>query len=302
MSDRSVYEFGGYRVEPFNDRLIHDGRTIDLTQKASETLLALVRQPDVLLTKEDLLATVWRGTAVEENNLTQQVSALRRLLAPGGADVFIQTVPRRGYRFTGPVRIAPLSRPARSDGNRNEPAAAADTSARPTPRPRFAPLLVSAALVVAAVGGIAMIGAWPEGSMVSSESQKALERGTEWEWRSRALLKLGRGEEAIQALGQVAFAPHATTLERAVQQGGAAAGVRALLEVTGNWDARVEDSWRRAPWRAWLGDTDGALEELETAYRMRNYNLIYIAVDPMYDNIRSEPRFRRIVADMGLTR
>ena len=121
-----------------------------------------------------------------------------------------------------------------------------------------------------------------------------------WQWRSRALFQLGRGEDAIRALAQVTFRDHAAALERAVVEGGAERGLRELLAVTGDWQARFAQSWRRAPWRALLGDTDGALEELERAYQRRNYNLIYLPVDPVYDGIRSQPRFQAILQRMGL--
>jgi DNA-binding winged helix-turn-helix (wHTH) protein/Tfp pilus assembly protein PilF len=125
-----------------------------------------------------------------------------------------------------------------------------------------------------------------------------------WQWRSRSLFQLGRGQEAIRALAQVTFREHAATLERAVAEGGAdegaERGLRELLAITGDWQARFAQSWRRAPWQALLGDADGALEELERAYQRRNYNLIYLAVDPVYDRIRSQPRFQAILRGMGL--
>jgi DNA-binding winged helix-turn-helix (wHTH) protein/tetratricopeptide (TPR) repeat protein len=121
-----------------------------------------------------------------------------------------------------------------------------------------------------------------------------------WEWRSRALLQTGRTVEGVHALSRVAFAEHAATLERAVNSEGAAGGLRALLDVTGDWRARVEQSWRRAPWQMHLGNHDAALDELERAYEHRNYNLMYLAVDPVYDPIRSHPRFQAILHGMGL--
>jgi DNA-binding winged helix-turn-helix (wHTH) protein/Tfp pilus assembly protein PilF len=121
------------------------------------------------------------------------------------------------------------------------------------------------------------------------------------EWRSRALMQLGRGEEAIRALAQDAFAIHAGDLERAVKVGGTHGGLRRLLEITDDWQARNEQSWRRALWRAWLGDTELAIEELEHAYAFRNYNLVYVAVDPAFDAIRSASRFQAILRGMGLS-
>jgi DNA-binding winged helix-turn-helix (wHTH) protein/Tfp pilus assembly protein PilF len=121
-----------------------------------------------------------------------------------------------------------------------------------------------------------------------------------WEWRSRALFQLGRGEEGVKAMAQVAFADQSLMLDAAVREGGADAGLRALLAVTGDWRNQREQAWRRAPWRALLGDREGALEELERAYELRNVNLLYIAVDPVFDAIRDEPRFQAILRGMGL--
>lgn len=121
-----------------------------------------------------------------------------------------------------------------------------------------------------------------------------------WQWRSRALFQMGRGPEAIRALAQVTFRDHAAALERAVVEGGAESGLRELLVITGDWQARFAQSWRRAPWQALLGNADGALEELERAYQRRNYNLMYVAVDPVYDGIRNHPRFQAILHKMGL--
>jgi DNA-binding winged helix-turn-helix (wHTH) protein/tetratricopeptide (TPR) repeat protein len=125
------------------------------------------------------------------------------------------------------------------------------------------------------------------------------ERGP-WEWRSKALFQLGRGEEAVKALAQVAFAEYSLQLDAAVREGGRDAGLRALLDLTGDWRSEREQAWRRGPWRALLDDTDGALSELETAYELRNVNLVYIGTDPVFDKIRDHPRFQKILRGMGL--
>lgn len=122
-----------------------------------------------------------------------------------------------------------------------------------------------------------------------------------WEWKSKALFQLGRGPEAIKAMAQEAFRDHSATLEAAVRSGGAAAGLQALLTATDNPPVRAEQSWRRIAWRALLNDDDGALDELDEAYALRNVNLMYAAVDPAYDHIRAHPRFQRVLAGMGLT-
>jgi DNA-binding winged helix-turn-helix (wHTH) protein/TolB-like protein/Tfp pilus assembly protein PilF len=102
----SVYEFGSFRLETTERRLLRDGRPLHLQPKAFDTLLALVQNNGHLLTKDELLNLVWREeTFVEENNLTQQIYALRKVLGQkaDGQD-YIETVPRQGYRFTNEVR------------------------------------------------------------------------------------------------------------------------------------------------------------------------------------------------------
>jgi DNA-binding winged helix-turn-helix (wHTH) protein/Tfp pilus assembly protein PilF len=121
-----------------------------------------------------------------------------------------------------------------------------------------------------------------------------------WQWRSKALFQLGRREEAIKALVEVTFAGASSQLDAAVRQGGAPAALRTLVDITGDWGGRTEHALRRSHWRALLGDADGALTDLESAYELRNGNLLYIGMDPVYDGIRDHPRFQRILAGMGL--
>ena len=99
-----VYEFGPYRLEPREHRLVRDGRSISLTGKAFETLKVLVERHGMLVTKQELMAAVWPEITVEENNLDRNISTLRKALgdSPTGYQ-FIETVPRKGYRFVAPV-------------------------------------------------------------------------------------------------------------------------------------------------------------------------------------------------------
>jgi hypothetical protein len=110
----------------------------------------------------------------------------------------------------------------------------------------------------------------------------------------------GTRRRGLRAPAEGAFAEHSLRLDAAVRLGGRDAGLQTLLDVTGDWRSHREQAWRRAPWRALLDDTEGALAELETAYALRNVNLLYIAIDPVYDKIRQHPRFQKIVDGMGL--
>ncbi len=99
-----LYEFGKFRVDT-NERLLFDGReTISLTPKAFDTLLLLVENSGHVLSKEEIMGRVWAESFVEENNLAQNISILRKTLGEGvGGAKFIETVSKRGYRFVAPV-------------------------------------------------------------------------------------------------------------------------------------------------------------------------------------------------------
>ena len=100
---RHFYEFGRFRVDPNERLLLRDGQPLPLPPKVFDTLLVLVQNSRHLLTKEELMNKIWADTFVEANNLTQYVSTLRRTLNREG-DQYIETVPRRGYRFAAEVR------------------------------------------------------------------------------------------------------------------------------------------------------------------------------------------------------
>ena len=111
MSTRSphLYEFGPYRLDTAEQRLSRDGEPLPLTPKAFETLLALVERSGHLVKKDELMKVVWADAFVEESNLTNYVYALRKLLGQGeNGRSYIETVPKRGYRFTALVKELPL--------------------------------------------------------------------------------------------------------------------------------------------------------------------------------------------------
>jgi DNA-binding winged helix-turn-helix (wHTH) protein/Tfp pilus assembly protein PilF len=470
----TAYEFGDYWFEPFNARLICQGRVIPLTAKGTELLRQLVERPDLLVTKEALMAAVWPDTAVDENNLNQQISLLRKTLGRDREQELIETVPRRGYRFVAPVRkIEALPATLSADAT-GRTASAERRSWFPFSRVLGRPLwIVTAAAVVTLATAVVLTRQSGEQRRLIDESERAFERGeallaqgnaqaavaalqraiggnpnharayerlahalnkysskgavvappkrspsveaaarsvaidpqcagcrgtlglylvthdwqwsaaeeqfreairlapdltsvrpayallliatgrlTEalqqvdvalakepfhvgwqsirasilyadrrfegaiaaadrvlaiddqqrdaWEWRSRALFRLGRGEEAMKALTKVAFRSHAGAVELTARTSGTEAGLRELLRITGGWNDRTEQSWRRAPWLLMLNDVEGALDELQLAYDTRKYHMLYLGVDPVYDAIRDHPRYQKLLADMGL--
>ena len=104
MSNLSKCQFGPFEFDVRERLLLREGRPIPLTPKAFDLLATLVEQPGRLLTKEDLLRTVWPDTFVEEANLAYNIFALRKALGDSAEHaLYIQTVPKQGYRFTATV-------------------------------------------------------------------------------------------------------------------------------------------------------------------------------------------------------
>jgi DNA-binding winged helix-turn-helix (wHTH) protein/Tol biopolymer transport system component len=97
------YEFANFRIDGDLCALLQDGRTVPLTPKAFDTLLLLVENRGRLLEKELMMQRLWPDAVVEEANLANNISLLRKVL--GDRADAIQTVPRRGYRFVGDVRV-----------------------------------------------------------------------------------------------------------------------------------------------------------------------------------------------------
>jgi TolB-like protein/DNA-binding winged helix-turn-helix (wHTH) protein/cytochrome c-type biogenesis protein CcmH/NrfG len=105
MQEGHFYEFGDFRMDLDAGVLQRQGQRVPLTPKVFETLRVLVERHGRLVSRDDLVAKVWPDTFVEEGNLASNISVLRRALgdAPDGRN-YIETIPKRGYRFTAEVR------------------------------------------------------------------------------------------------------------------------------------------------------------------------------------------------------
>ena len=100
-----AFEFGPYRLEVEERLLLRGAEVIHLTPKAFDTLALLVRRSGHLLSKDEFIRELWPDAHVEENNLAQYISLLRRTLENGvEGSAYIETVPRAGYRFVAAVR------------------------------------------------------------------------------------------------------------------------------------------------------------------------------------------------------
>jgi DNA-binding winged helix-turn-helix (wHTH) protein/TolB-like protein len=103
--DECLYDFGSFRMNALKRQLLRGGEVVPLASKAFNTLLILVRRHGETVTKDELMDAVWCDTAVEENNLTQQISTLRKRLGEhAGENSFIATIPGQGYSFIAPVK------------------------------------------------------------------------------------------------------------------------------------------------------------------------------------------------------
>ena len=108
MSDTQsqIYEFGEFRLDTGRRVLLRAGEQVTLTPKVFDTLVFLVKRGGFVLQKEELMQAIWPDTVVEENNLNQHISTLRRVLGEGrGENRFIATLPGKGYRFIADVDI-----------------------------------------------------------------------------------------------------------------------------------------------------------------------------------------------------
>ncbi len=102
--DSGQYEFGGYRLDAQSRTLFREGDHVALPPKVAELLAALVQAAGKALTREHLLRLLWRDTVVEEGSLTSHISMLRKALGKGPeGEEFIETLPKRGYRFVASV-------------------------------------------------------------------------------------------------------------------------------------------------------------------------------------------------------
>jgi Tol biopolymer transport system component/DNA-binding winged helix-turn-helix (wHTH) protein len=98
-----IYEFGPYRLDAAERLLLRDGEVIQLQPKVFDLLLALVERHGRLLEKDELMRVVWPDAIVEEANLANNISILRKALSENG-ERFIETMPKRGYRFVAAVK------------------------------------------------------------------------------------------------------------------------------------------------------------------------------------------------------
>ena len=155
------HDFGPFRVDASRRLLLRDGDPVALTPKAFDILMVLLRNADRIVEKDELMKLVWPNTVVEENNLTRNVSSLRKALEEGPTDRrFIVTIPGRGYQFAAEVPLmAPESeivfeRHARAEVRIEEETDEAPTlpKLKPAARSRVVLIIGVSALTLTALG------------------------------------------------------------------------------------------------------------------------------------------------------
>jgi Tol biopolymer transport system component/DNA-binding winged helix-turn-helix (wHTH) protein len=119
-----LYVFGDWCLDPAERQLLHNGTPVPLTPKVFETLLLLVENAGRLVAKEEFMKRVWPDAFVEDLALAQNISQIRKSLSGNGA--MIETVPKRGYRFTAAVQV--LAAPESKRGNASAAASAGSSS------------------------------------------------------------------------------------------------------------------------------------------------------------------------------
>ena len=158
---KHLYTFNGFLLDTGERVLLRDGQAVPVPPKVLEVLLELVKNHGHIVEKEDLLKRVWPETFVEESAIAQSIFTLRKLLGDiAEGHGYIETVPRRGYRFVAPVEELRDEPPA--------PVKTPDQSAVAAPRNRFLFLRIASA-AVALIVVVAGYFLWPRSAHLASE-------------------------------------------------------------------------------------------------------------------------------------
>lgn len=135
--ENPVYRFRGFELQPSERRLLGEGKPIALTPKVFDTLVLLVERAGHVVSKDELMQLLWPRGYVDESNLTKHIWLIRRALGDEDHNSrFIETVPKRGYRFVAPVTRGSETAPAPAESSAapvEAPAAGHRTLTAPTP-------------------------------------------------------------------------------------------------------------------------------------------------------------------------
>jgi DNA-binding winged helix-turn-helix (wHTH) protein/TolB-like protein len=209
----SAYEFGEFRLDTSSRRLFRSGEHVPLTPRVFDALLHLVGNPGRLLEKEELLAAIWPGVSVEENNLGQAISRIRAALGESpGDNRYIVTVPGRGYRFVGQVRISSQREDATAPTSDSGSMADADSRTSPPLPVKSGPGAPNRRITLLLAGALALTAGAMIYGYVSSRRETRHERVTSLAvlpFKPLGLdgrdepLELGMAEAVIRRLGSI---------------------------------------------------------------------------------------------------
>jgi DNA-binding winged helix-turn-helix (wHTH) protein/TolB-like protein/tetratricopeptide (TPR) repeat protein len=284
-----ICQFHGYRLDMVRRQLVDpDGVPVQLMPKAIETLVHLVLNAGQTVTKDQLLRTVWPDTVVEENNLTQNISALRRAFGEKlGEHRFIVTIPGRGYRFVAPV--TPVNRAAQT-----EPVPA------DSPLRRWAAIgTVAVVVIVVAVAAVAVVRRMSVGEVQAPpfpQTIAILPFKPVVEGQRNEAMELGMADSLIMELSR---SPHlivrpfnSTRRFAAVDQDPLAAGRQLAVEAVVDGTVQIADDRVRASARLlrtadgrqlWAGKFDEQFSnifEVQDAIAQRVAGALQIRLNP----------------------
>jgi TolB-like protein/DNA-binding winged helix-turn-helix (wHTH) protein len=197
----TAYEFGDFRVDVLKRSLLlrAEGRPLPVSARAFDTLLFFVEHPGELLDKSTLIAAIWPKVVVEENNLNEHISALRRLLGERPEEHrFIVTVPGRGYRFVATVHPVMQDTSAAAQAATPVPSAVNPALSMATCPP--APVPNAETPAAAVPGGPAGVTQPPVGSSSAAANTPSRARKFYWAW--------SLGAAAVVAVGAVGYIMH----------------------------------------------------------------------------------------------
>jgi DNA-binding winged helix-turn-helix (wHTH) protein/TolB-like protein len=239
MEKGQLYGFGRFLLDPSGRKLLRSDEPVPLTPRVFDTLVALVSAHGRVVSKEELLGTVWRDVFVEDNNLSQSISALRKALGDdGNGNRYVATVPRKGYSFVAQVAELPRSPVdgGAADASESSPSLSR-ASERRVPWRRFG--LAAAVLLCAVAGALWSVrarreaGAIPRIGSIAVLPLKELPRPRREEYLGLALAdslitRLGRiGRLSVRPTGAVR--PYGADAQDAVSAG-RALSVEAVLD------------------------------------------------------------------------
>jgi DNA-binding winged helix-turn-helix (wHTH) protein len=101
----TIYEFDSFQLIPGEDLLLRHGEAVPVNHKAFRVLCLLIERNGHLVSKSEIMETVWQDAFVEEGSLTKSIWTIRNALGDTSKERFIQTIPKRGYRFVFPVSV-----------------------------------------------------------------------------------------------------------------------------------------------------------------------------------------------------